>query len=62
MKHLKLVAKICEILLFFLMGNLVRMAFLSSLDFVDKLLLISCVIVLVLYISIRYSTSDESNK
>lgn len=53
-------AKICEILLFFLMGNLVRMAFLLDLDFVDKVLLISCVIVLALYISIRYSTSEES--
>lgn len=41
MKHIKLIKKICEAFLFFLMGNLIRIAFSEQLNYIDNIFLIS---------------------
>lgn len=48
----KTIKKICEILLFFLMGNLTRIAFSMQLNYIDNIILLACVLLLVLYILI----------
>lgn len=59
MKHLKLVKKICEALLFFLMGNLIRISFSAQLNYIDNILLILCAIIFIVYILIiRYIEND----
>lgn len=60
MKHLKLVKKICEALLFFLMGNLIRISFSAQLNYIDNILLIICVIIFIVYmLIIRYIEYDD---
>lgn len=52
MKHIKLIKKICESFLFFLMGNLIRIAFSAQLNYIDNILLIICVVMFMVYVLI----------
>ena len=52
MKHIKLIKKICEAFLFFLMGNLIRIAFSAQLNYIDNIFLIICVVIFVVYVLI----------
>lgn len=52
MKHIKLIKKICEMFLFILMGNLIRIAFSEQLNYIDNIYLITCVIIFMVYVLI----------
>ena len=52
MKHVKLIKRICEAFLFFLMGNLIRIAFSAQLNYIDNIFLIICVVIFVIYVLI----------
>ena len=58
MKHIKLIKKICEAFLFFLMGNLIRIAFSEQLNYIDNIFLITCAIIFMVLI-IR--STEENN-
>lgn len=60
MKHIKLIKKICEALLFFLMGNLIRVAFSEQLNYIDNIFLITCVIIFMVYVLIIRSTEENN--
>ena len=60
MKHIKLIKKICEAFLFFLMGNLIRVAFSEQLNYIDNIFLITCVIVFMVYVLIIRSTEENN--
>lgn len=60
MKHIKLIKKICEAFLFFLMGNLIRVAFSGQLNYIDNIFLITCVIIFVVYVLIIRSTEENN--
>lgn len=60
MKHIKLIKKICEAFLFFLMGNLIRIAFSEQLNYIDNLFLITCVIIFMVYVLIIRSTEENN--
>ncbi len=59
MKHIKLIKKICEAFLFFLMGNLIRIAFSEQLNYIDNIFLITCVIIFMVYVLIIRSTEEN---
>lgn len=52
MKHVKLIKRICEAFLFFLMGNLIRIVFSAQLNYIDNIFLIICVVIFVVYVLI----------
>lgn len=52
MKYIKSIKKICEVSLFFLMGNLIRIAFSTQLNYIDNIFLIICVVIFVVYVLI----------
>ncbi len=58
MKYIKLIKKICEVSLFFLMGNLIRIAFSTQLNYVDNILLIICVVISVIYMIINQTKTS----
>lgn len=58
MKYIKLIKKICEVSLFFLMGNLIRIAFSTQLNYVDNILLIICVVIFVIYMIINQTKTS----
>ncbi len=60
MKHIKLIKKICEAFLFFLMGNLIRIAFSEQLNYIDNIFLITCVIIFMVYVLIIRSTEENN--
>lgn len=60
MKHIKLIKKICEAFLFFLMGNLIRIAFSKQLNYIDNIFLITCVIIFMVYVLIIRSTEENN--
>lgn len=60
MKHIKLIKKICEAFLFFLMGNLIRLAFSEQLNYIDNIFLITCVITFMVYVLIIRSTEENN--
>lgn len=60
MKHIKLIKKICEVFLFFLMGNLIRVAFSEQLNYIDNIFLITCVIIFMIYVLIIRSTEENN--
>ena len=60
MKHIKLIKKICEAFLFFLMGNLIRVAFSEQLNYIDNIFLITCVITFMVYVLIIRSTEKNN--
>lgn len=60
MKHIKLIKKICEAFLFFLMGNLIRIAFSAQLNYIDNILLIICVVMFMVYVLI-IRNMEENN-
>lgn len=60
MKHIKLIKKICEACLFFLMGNLIRVAFSKQLNYIDNIFLITCVIIFMVYVLIIRSTEENN--
>lgn len=60
MKHIKLIKKICEVFLFFLMGNLIRVAFSEQLNYIDNIFLITCVIIFMVYVLIIRSTEENN--
>lgn len=60
MKHIKLIKKICEAFLFFLMGNLIRIAFSERLNYIDNIFLITCVIIFMVYVLIIRSTEENN--
>lgn len=60
MKHIKLIKKICEAFLFFLMGNLIRVAFSEQLNYIDNIFLITCVIIFMVYVLIIRSTEENN--
>lgn len=60
MKHIKLNKKICEAFLFFLMGNLIRIAFSEQLNYIDNIFLITCVIIFMVYVLIIRSTEENN--
>lgn len=60
MKHIKLIKKICEAFLFFLMGNLIRVAFSKQLNYIDNIFLITCVIIFMVYVLIIRSTEENN--
>lgn len=60
MKHIKLIKKICEVFLFFLMGNLIRVAFSGQLNYIDNIFLITCVIIFMVYVLIIRSTEENN--
>ena len=60
MKHIKLTKKICEAFLFFLMGNLIRIAFSERLNYIDNIFLITCVIIFMVYVLIIRSTEENN--
>lgn len=60
MKHIKLIQKICEAFLFFLMGNLIRVAFSEQLNYIDNIFLITCVIIFMVYVLIIRSTEENN--
>ncbi|RHT38360.1 hypothetical protein DW790_05775 [Firmicutes bacterium AM31-12AC] len=60
MKHIKLIKKICEAFLFFLMGNLIRVAFSGQLNYIDNIFLITCVIIFMVYVLIIRSTEENN--
>lgn len=60
MKHIKLIKKICEVFLFFLMGNLIRIAFSEQLNYIDNIFLITCVIIFMVYVLIIRSTEENN--
>lgn len=60
MKHIKLIKKFCEAFLFFLMGNLIRVAFSGQLNYIDNIFLITCVIIFMVYVLIIRSTEENN--
>lgn len=60
MKHIKLIKKNCEAFLFFLMGNLIRVAFSGQLNYIDNIFLITCVIIFMVYVLIIRSTEENN--
>lgn len=60
MKHIKLIKKICETFLFVLMGNLIRIAFSEQLNYIDNIILITCVIIFMVYVLIIRSTEENN--
>lgn len=60
MKHIKLIKKICEAFLFFLMGNLIRVAFSGQLNYIDNIFLITCVIIFMVYVLIIRSMEENN--
>lgn len=60
MKYIKLIKKICEAFLFFLMGNLIRIAFSEQLNYIDNIFLITCVIIFMVYVLIIRSTEENN--
>lgn len=60
MKHIKLIKKICEIFLFVLMGNLIRIAFSEQLNYIDNIFLITCVIIFMVYVLIIRSIEENN--
>ncbi len=60
MKHIKLIKKICEAFLFFLMGNLIRIAFSEQLNYIDNIFIITCVIIFMVYVLIIRSTEENN--
>lgn len=60
MKHIKLIKKICEAFLFFLMGNLIRIAFSEQLNYIDNIFLITCDIIFMVYVLIIRSTEENN--
>lgn len=52
MKHIKLIKRVCEIILFFLIGNLIRIAFSAQLNAIDNISLLVCAVIFITYISI----------
>lgn len=60
MKHIKLIKKICEAFLFFLMGNLIRIAFSEQLNYIDNIFLITCAIIFIVYVLIIRSTEENN--
>ena len=60
MKHIKLIKKICEAFLFFLMGNLIRVAFSEQLNYIDNIFLITCVITFMVYALIIRNTEENN--
>lgn len=60
MKHIKLIKKICEAFLFFLMGNLIKVAFSEQLNYIDNIFLITCVIIFMVYVLIIRSTEENN--
>lgn len=60
MKHIKLIKKICEAFLFFLMGNLIRVAFSEQLNYIDNIFLITCVIIFMVYVLIIRGTEENN--
>lgn len=60
MKHIKLIKKICEAFLFFLMGNLIRVVFSGQLNYIDNIFLITCVIIFMVYVLIIRSTEENN--
>lgn len=60
MKDIKLIKKICEAFLFFLMGNLIRVAFSGQLNYIDNIFLITCVIIFMVYVLIIRSTEENN--
>ena len=60
MKHIKLIKKNCEAFLFFLMGNLIRVAFSGQLNYIDNIFLITCVIIFMVYVLI-IRNMEENN-
>lgn len=59
MKHIKLIKKICEVFLFFLMGNLIRIAFSTQLNYIDNIIIFVCVVIFILYVSIIRVIEDD---
>ena len=60
MKHIKLIKKICEAFLFFLMGKLIKVAFSEQLNYIDNIFLITCVIIFMVYVLIIRSTEENN--
>lgn len=60
MKYIKLIKKICEAFLFFVMGNLIRLSFSAQLNYIDNILLIACVVVFIVYVLIVRTVEENS--
>lgn len=52
MKHIKLIKRVCEIILFFLSGNLIRISFSEQLNAIDNISLLICAVIIIIYISL----------
>lgn len=60
MKYIKLIKKICEAFLFFVMGNLIRLSFSAQLNYIDNILFIACVVVFIVYVLIVRTVEENS--
>ncbi len=52
MKHIKLIKRVCEIILFFLSVNLIRISFSEQLNAIDNISLLICAVIIIIYISL----------
>lgn len=52
MKHIDRIKRVCEIILFFLSVNLIRISFSGQLTAIDNISLLVCAVIVIIYISL----------